>query len=346
MNSLPPTRRAGRPPGPISGAPAAGVLTVAVALLVAVLAGCATSPPTPALTATPGSPEPSAPSPQPTAVPSSSGSRASNAAGLVIAAVEGTPSLGLVGGDGRVAPLTAPARPVRQLRSGATGLVAVLDDGTIGVARPNGSAMAWSIAPGIRGIAAVAVEPSGRRLALLGLDRLGQGNGLTLGITNGLEGPARSVASQGLEANGGPAWLADGRIALRALAPGENDVIAFVDPATGSATTLALDAIDIFASADGATVAIPSVATIRVGPSADVAAAMHGAAVETPAGGASEQLADVALDATGSRIGYVWADADGIPRSIRICTAAAGWRETSRFDIPSGATRVLLAWAR
>jgi hypothetical protein len=335
VNSLPPTRRAGRPPGPISGAPAAGVLVAA--LLVTALAGCATNPPTRA---------PSAPSRLPTIVPSPSGAGTSDAAGLVIASVEGTPSLGRVQADGRIVPLTSPARPIRQLRSGATGLVAVLDDGTIGLGRPNSSAMAWSIAPGIRSVAAVAVEPSGKRLALLGLDRLGQGNGLTLGITNGLAGPARSVASQGLEANGGPAWLADGRIALRALAPGEKDIVAFVDPATGSATTIALDAIDIFASADGATVAIPSVATIRVGPSADVAAAMRGTSVETPSATAGEQLADVALDATGSRIAYVWADADGVPLSIRVCTAAAGWRETSRLDIPSGATRVLLAWTR
>lgn len=342
MNRLPPARRAGRPHGPMSGAPAAGVLALAVSLVVAALAGCATNPSRPSSSALPGPPNLSVESATPVLPTSPSLGATSDAAGLVIAAVEGAPSLGRVEANGRIAPLAAPARPIRQLRAGAMGLVAVLDDGTVAVA--DRDLRAWRVAPGIRGAGAVAVEPSGERLALLGLDRLGQGNGLALGITNGLEGPPRSVSSRGLEANGGPVWLADGRIALRALAPGEKDVVAFVDPTTGSATTIALDGLDIFSSPDGATVAIPSIAALRVGPSADVAAAMRGTAVGTPAGSSGEQLADVALDATGSRIAYVWADADGAPLSIRICTAAAGWRETSRLDIPSGAARVLVAW--
>ncbi|HET7027352.1 MAG TPA: hypothetical protein VFI28_06650 [Candidatus Limnocylindrales bacterium] len=342
MNANPPKRRAGRSPGRRPGAPAAGVLLVVVAMLVS--AACSTAPsPPPTTTAVASQPASAPPSASASASASADPTGSSSAVGLVVVVDDGSQSLGLAGADGALGSLSAPRHPIRQIRAATAGLVAALDDGTLAFGRLRAGSIAWMDGPPTANLAALAADPGGRFLALLDTDRLGQGLPLALEIVPVAGGDGRTITAKELEANGAPAWLADGRIALRAIGRGGRDVLAIVDSATDRTTSVPFDAIDLFASADGRTVALAYERAIRIVPAADLSG--DGVAVAVPTDPGAGRVAEVALDPTGGRIAFVLEDDDQTPISIRIATAAAGWRETAHIDVPVGTTRIRIAWA-
>jgi hypothetical protein len=347
--SFPPLRH-GRRPRLDRGTPAAtSHLSVAGAILV-LLAGCAgPAPSPPAATASSASERASAPSVTGASEPSSpQPATGSAAAGLAVASTSaaGETSLGLVASDGALATIDPPAGGVRQLRSFVGGLLAVSDDGRLQLGTVQGAAIGWRAVPGVAGLAAASASPDGTRIALLSASRLGRGVPLVIRIIDSAGHRRSDVTAPTLEANGGPTWLADGRIALRALARGERDVLAVIRPAASATDTVPLEGVDVVSSGDGMTTAMLGVDSIRVRPAAQIATSGRGSTVEMPSASGTErgQLVNAALDRAGSRIGYVWADQDGVARTIRVCAASGGWREVTRLDLPSGASRVQLAW--
>jgi hypothetical protein len=344
-----PPRYCGRRPGLDPGAPAVtSPLCVAVAILL-IVAGCASPAPSPSA-ATGSFPSGPRPAPSGTADTGPSSPQPATgpaAAGLAIASMSsaGDTSLGLVASDGSLATIDPPPGGIRQLRSFGGGLLAVAGDGRLQIGTVRGAAVGWHVAPGIRRLAAASASPDGTLIATLAANRLGRGVALVIGIVDPAGHRRSDVTAPSLEANGGPTWLADGRIALRALAPGERDVLALIRPAASATDTVPLDGVDVVSSGDGTTTAILGIESIRVRPAAEIATS-GGVAVEMPSASGAErgQLVKAALDGAGGRIAYVWADENGVPRTIRVCAAAGGWREVARLDVPSGASRVELAW--
>jgi hypothetical protein len=207
---------------------------------------------------------------------------------------------------------------------------------TIATATPG--ALSWRPVPGTHGITALAAEPAGRRLALLPADRVGRGVPLALRIVDRVSGAARRLAASSLEANGVPAWLADGRIALRALASGERDVLGLVDVGSGRVSTRPLDAVDVSASTDGRAVAYVNATGVRVGglppgPSTAID-------VGPPPDGT--HIGEAALDGTGARIGFTWVDDAGVAVRVVACRRDSGWRCEALVDRPE--RELLLAW--
>jgi hypothetical protein len=347
--AFPPLRN-GRRPRVDRGAPAATSPVGVAAAIVLIVTGCASAAPSaPAPTASCASEPASAPTATVAAAPSSPQPAAgSSAAGLAIASTSsaGDTSLGLVGSDGAPATVDPPAGGIRQLRSFVGGLLAVTDAGRLHLGTVDGAAVRWRVVPGVRGLAAASASPDGTVIALLAASRVGRGVPLVIGIVDAAGHRRSEVKAPSLQANGGPTWLADGRIALRALARGERDVLALMRPAEVATDTVPLEGIDVVSSRDGTTAAILGVESIRVRPASQIGTPGAGSGVEMPSASGTEggQLLNAALDGAGSRIAYVWADADGVPRTIRVCAAAAGWREVARLDLPPRATRVELAW--
>jgi hypothetical protein len=346
MSQHPPSPFAGRLPGRRSGTPAAGAPTCAVrrlalVLLAALVAACGVAPPpsgsgpttavasrSPAETATPIAPS--------GASPSVAGSLAD---GLVIGSGA---SVERVGADGVVAGIPGPPRALRSLAATPDGLLAVLDDGS--VARWTGGGQAWAPIDGISGAAAAASDPDGTRIAVLPADRLGGGRPLALTGRQLGSGEARATTAAGLEANGRPAWLADGRIVLRAIGRAGTNVLAFVDPATSSVTTRPFDGVDLAISGDGATAALLLVDGVRVVPSSALGEAGAGKLVGASGRPAGASPAAAALDRTGARVAIAWVDEGGATVAITVASAAGGWQEAGTVEPPAGGGDVLLAW--
>jgi hypothetical protein len=349
MRILLPTRRTGRLRGSRRASPAAGVLVAAVAFS---LSGCGTSVPSatgrPATPVSTSSASPSAseaPLPTDTAIASSPTSAASaDAAGLVVLADGSAPSLRLIAADGTTTPLPSPDGTIRFVTGTSTGLLAVTGTGSVAVGRLRGSSLTWTVDARFEAAAAAAVDPPNTMIAVIDRRALEETRRLRIRIAPIPDGPVQVISVDGLSANGPPGWLADGRLTLRAATPSGASVLALVDPASGDTQTVALDALDVAVSSDGATVALVGERDVRIVPTDRIGTAGAGAIVDLGEADPGLQLAAVALDRAGQRVALLLEDEDQQPVSIRVATARNGWRADDDVDVPAGAAGVWLAW--
>ncbi|HEY7936803.1 MAG TPA: hypothetical protein VID26_06705 [Candidatus Limnocylindrales bacterium] len=187
---------------------------------------------------------------------------------------------------------------------------------------------------------AAAGIPGQRRLAFVeGNPGSGGPGRVTVAAWDG--GETRSI-TLARPAEGAPAWLPDGRLAVVGRDRADRPETLLVDPQTGRITTLDVPPPRSIGTAAGV------VATIDAGGIAHagrVAAWLAGVAPPALPGGSTEGAALVAVPSPdGQELAIVLADANGDAAAIRIVALDRPWHEIARFELPRGANRAVVSW--
>jgi hypothetical protein len=240
--------------------------------------------------------------------------------------------------DGSLAALLADGR-ARVAPGGVAGLLAgggwrpLGDDDAL--ALPPGSALGLGAAlvPGGSVLAAVARPPDADVPASLVLVDTASGERRVVPLPGGAAGPP-------------PAWIDERRIAILARDLFDRTELAVGDAADGVvAARIAMRALDVRTSGDGATVAVlASLESVLVGPTAELLESRT-----APPGGPALAPGDwvvggISLDATGRRLAVVGEDGSGSEWIVIHERVGAGWRETARLAPPRGASGGEVAW--
>jgi hypothetical protein len=168
----------------------------------------------------------------------------------------------------------------------------------------------------------------------------------TLVLVDAATGERRVVPLAGGAAGSPPAWIDERRLAVVARDLLDRTELVIGDAVDGVVVDrLAMRALDVRTSGDGATVAVlADPDRVLVGPTAELLAARN-----PPPGGPALAPGDrvvggMALDATGRRLAIAGEDAGGSAWIVIHVRDGAGWRETARLAPPQGASGGEVAW--
>jgi hypothetical protein len=146
-----------------------------------------------------------------------------------------------------------------------------------------------------------------------------------------------------LMANGPPAWIGAGTLALEVVKPDQQVGIATLDTTTGAVAIAGASGFEASTTADGTLVAVATDAGAVVRKTADwlAAAPDDGVPVSGPEGAT---ILDLAIDAAGDRLAVVYADPSGTSASVVILRRnGPTWDRVTSVQVP-GDGPVVVDW--
>ncbi len=321
---------------------------LAVAVVVAVTAGCAAVP----------SAAPTAVAP-PTPKPSSTATGAGGAALILLAEADGVLTLGLAGPAGGIVELPLPAPATAAVVPAPDGsLLALLRDGRLFVARGGPDALldghGWQqldggggiLLPGRAVIFAATMSPDATRLAALARPPDAEGpSALVLMDRDGGRNSVYGLADESLGSP--PAWIDDGRVAVLQRNRLGRTFLAVVDVGSGDVLDrISFRALEFRTSGDGQTAAVlGDNDRLLVGSTASVLerrAAPDGGPVPPPA---DRVVGGVALDGDGRHLAAVVDESNGGQGRVAVYELVGdAWQPATRITPLPGSHGGAPAW--
>lgn len=234
----------------------------------------------------------------------------------------------------------------RRATAAAGRIVVEADDGAIVVSDSPGGAAARSwrelaIDAGAgRSTAGIDLSLDGRTLAVV------RGDPDTAGmdvVTVDVETGAATTRELDLMANGPPAWIGAGMLALEVVKPDQQVGIATLATATGAVAITRASGFEASATGDGSLVAVATDTGAVVRKTSDWLKDAHDDGVPVP-GLEGATILDLAIDAAGARLAVVYADPSGASASVVILRRnGPTWDEVTSIQVP-GDGPVVVDW--
>ncbi|MFI5225262.1 MAG: hypothetical protein ACHQ3P_01155 [Candidatus Limnocylindrales bacterium] len=192
-----------------------------------------------------------------------------------------------------------------------------------------------------------ALSPDGRSIAATVGDPTSGATDAGLLLVGRASGQATSATLDGRLDGHPPAWLGNATVAVPILDRADAATMAVLDRATGRTAHRQGLGGSLAASADGRLISMSSRAGDRVvvGPSTGLGGSEGWIEVVGPGGSPdpNDRVAQVLLDAPGTRLAVAWLDAAGEASTVTVYrTVDSGWRPAGTIAPTSGATRVVL----
>ena len=234
----------------------------------------------------------------------------------------------------------------RRATAAAGRIVVEVDGGPIVVSDPpgTGAARSWreltiDARPG-RSTAGIDLSPDGGTLAIV------RGDPDTAGmdvVTVDVETGTATTRELDLMANGPPAWIGPGMLALEVVKPDQQVGIATLDTGTGAVAITRASGFEASVTGDGSLVAVATDAGVVVRKTSDWLSDAPDFGVPVP-GPEGATILDLAIDAAGARLAVVYADPSGASASVMILRRnGPTWDEVTSIQVP-GDGPVVVDW--